>query len=157
MEKLNKNNLAKVMHFDLYGRREDKYEFLKNNSISTINWNELSPEEPYNFFVPKDFDNANEYEIGFKVDEMFKVYNSGVKTDRDELFIDSSKNELELKFKVLLGGNISNDFINRYRIKDSSSFKITDRIISRSYSKKIIFKRFSIDHLIINLFITMKN
>jgi len=27
-----KNNLAKVYHADLYGLREDKYEFLKENS-----------------------------------------------------------------------------------------------------------------------------
>ena len=42
----------------MYGRCEDKYEFLKDNSISIIYSNELNPEEPFNFFVPKDFDNV---------------------------------------------------------------------------------------------------
>ncbi len=36
---MSKEKLARVFHFDLYGKREDKYDFLSNNSISTIAWN----------------------------------------------------------------------------------------------------------------------
>jgi hypothetical protein len=35
---------AQVFHFDLYGKREDKYNFLTENSISSIDWTELSGE-----------------------------------------------------------------------------------------------------------------
>lgn len=30
------NELAEVYHYDLYGKRNDKYEFLSQNSLSSI-------------------------------------------------------------------------------------------------------------------------
>ena len=33
----------RVFRFNLYGKREDKYEFLNGNSLSLIAWNELDP------------------------------------------------------------------------------------------------------------------
>jgi predicted helicase len=87
----NKNNLAKVYHFDLYGKREDKYEFLNENSLDTIEWNELAAEEPNYFFVKKNFKGAGEYEKGFKIDELFTLNSSGVKTHCDAELISFSK------------------------------------------------------------------
>ena len=46
---------AQVFHFDLYGKREDKYKFLNENSLSSIKFTELNPQMPELFFVPKDF------------------------------------------------------------------------------------------------------
>jgi predicted helicase len=136
------DNNTQVLHFDLYGRREDKYEFLKNNSISTINWNELNPEEPYYFFVPKNFDNANEYENGFKVDELFKMNGTGVQTDRDNLFIDDDVYKLKQKIKILLSNNFNVEFKTIYNITDSSGFKITSKIKNRTYDD-IYIKNYS--------------
>jgi predicted helicase len=82
MAKENKN-LAKVFHFDLYGKRESKYDFLNENTISSIQWNELEPNEPNFFLVNKNTDGQEEYEKGFKVDELFPINTSGVKTHDD--------------------------------------------------------------------------
>ena len=61
--------LAEVHHLDLYGKRNDKYEWLENHSLE--DFQQLQPVEPYYFFVPKDFSENVEYEKGFKVDELF--------------------------------------------------------------------------------------
>lgn len=74
---------AQVFHFDLYGKREDKYDFLNENSIGSIEWTELKPEAPNFFFVNKNFDGQGEYEKGFKVDEIFTINTSGIKTHDD--------------------------------------------------------------------------
>jgi len=37
---MNKNKLAQVFHFDLFGRREEKYDFLLQHSIDNIQWSE---------------------------------------------------------------------------------------------------------------------
>ncbi len=66
--------LAEVHHLDLYGKRNDKYEWLENHSLE--DFQQLNPVEPYYFFVPKDFSENVEYEKGFKVDELMKVNNS---------------------------------------------------------------------------------
>ena len=82
MAKENKN-LAKVFHFDLYGKRESKYDFLNENTISSIQWNELEPNEPNFFLVNKNTDGQEEYEKGFKVDELFVLNNIGIATGKD--------------------------------------------------------------------------
>ncbi|OQX24553.1 MAG: hypothetical protein BWK80_20310, partial [Desulfobacteraceae bacterium IS3] len=74
---------AQVFHFDLYGKREVKYDFLNQNSVKSINWNELDVKEPHYFFVPKNFDIIEIYEKYFSVSELFIEIGSGVKTERD--------------------------------------------------------------------------
>ncbi|MDR1985475.1 MAG: hypothetical protein LBP88_00705, partial [Treponema sp.] len=64
---------AAVYHYDQYGRREGKYRFLRENTLSTINWKRLLPEGPHYFFVEKDFSGKAEYENGFGMQELFPV------------------------------------------------------------------------------------
>ena len=59
---MEKKKPAQVFHFDLYGKREDKYDFLNNNAMKTIAWQTLQPQEPELFFVPKDFEVKVEYD-----------------------------------------------------------------------------------------------
>lgn len=77
------NELAKVYHAELLGVRENKFEYLNNNEFDTVEYKELEPVEPYYFFVPKDFNAQADYDKGFKIDELFVVNTSGVKTHHD--------------------------------------------------------------------------
>ncbi|HRG77862.1 MAG TPA: DNA methyltransferase, partial [Leptospiraceae bacterium] len=51
--------LAKVFHYDLFGKRELKYDFLNENSVKKIEWNNLDYAEPNYYFVNKDFTGDN--------------------------------------------------------------------------------------------------
>jgi predicted helicase len=86
---------AQVFHLDLYGKRETKYDFLNEKSINSIDWNELSPVEPYNFFVPKNFNNANEYENGFMIEDIYLHNNTGIQTKRDGLVYQFNTNAIK--------------------------------------------------------------
>jgi predicted helicase len=119
---------TQVFHFDLYGKREAKYDFLNENSLSSIAWNELEPNEPNFFFVKKDDTGVEEYEKGFKLDELFLKNISGIQTGRDSLFIDSNKEDLIKRIKKLLEEELSIDFKEEFNIKDSSSYNLLDRI-----------------------------
>ena len=90
-----KGEKAKVYHQNLFGSREQKYANLNDATLSTILWNELTPAEPYYFFVPKDFSVQDEYEKGFKVDELMISNVSGFQTKRDSLTIHYTKDALE--------------------------------------------------------------
>jgi predicted helicase len=81
--KKNKNSIATVYHADLYGIRAEKYSFLLNNNLQTVRWQQLKIENDIFFFVPKDFGLKEEYEKGFKIDELLPVNTSGVKTHDD--------------------------------------------------------------------------
>jgi predicted helicase len=94
MKKENKN-LATVFHYDLYGKRELKYDFLNENTIASIQWNELEPTEPNFFLVNKNTDGQEQYEKGFKVDELFKHNACGIVTARDGLVVRQNINQLE--------------------------------------------------------------
>lgn len=133
-----KNELGEVNHFDLYGSRDVKYPFLQNNNLTDIKWNTILNKEPYYFFVPKDFGLQETYNKHFSINDLFKTVNSGIKTDRDSLFIDISKESTQTKFQTLLSDSIPDSFIDEYRVVNSGSYKITEKIKNRTYDKSFI-------------------
>ena len=84
------NELGKVFHFDLYGKREMKYDFLSENSLKSVEFQELQPEKPNLFFVPKSNKGINEYESGFKIDALFQIYGLPLMSGRDKFTISES-------------------------------------------------------------------
>ena len=88
--KKKKNELAKVFHFDLFGKREFKYDFLNENSLKKIKWNNLDYAEPNYYFVKKDFEGESDYEQGFSLGDLFVLSSTGVETGNDEKFVQFS-------------------------------------------------------------------
>lgn len=117
------SKMAKVYYCDLYGLRDDKYHFLDNNSISSMQWTELDYQSPSYFLVPKNFKGQEEYEKGFKINELFRTWNSGIKTQRDNASIFLSEQERN---------HLLDDFINlpvddlreKYHFKDSRDWQL---------------------------------
>lgn len=76
--------LGKVYYYDLYGKREEKYNFLTNTPFSEVKYKELNPIAPMYFFVPKDFALMEEYEKGVKVNDLFSLGSMGITTGHDK-------------------------------------------------------------------------
>jgi predicted helicase len=89
------NELGKIFHFNLFGKRDLKYDFLIENSIKTVNYNELPKVAPNYFFVVKDFVDQKQYDKGFSVSDLFKVNNVGMVTARDNFTIHFDKEDVE--------------------------------------------------------------
>ena len=120
----NKNKpLAKVFHYDLYGKRDDKYNFLRENNLQSITWNELENREPEFFFVKKNFVQKSNYKIGFKINQLFNIYNTGIETGRDKFFIDSKKSVLHERINNVLNNLDNPQLIEKYNIKNNSNFR----------------------------------
>ena len=66
--------------------------------------------------------------------------NSGVKTDRDNLFYDSNREDIKKRFQFLLTSNHNKSFIEEYNIEDSGSYKITSVIKNIKFEEKFIQK-----------------
>ncbi len=90
---------ATVHYADLYGKRAVKYAALDTETLETVNWQILVPTEPYYFLAPKDFSAQEEYEKGFRIDELMKVNSSGVKTHHDAELISLKPFETEYNQK----------------------------------------------------------
>lgn len=85
-----KGELAQVYHYDLYGKRDGKYQFLNEHRLSQINFTNLTYQQPNYFFVPKDFSLQNDYEKGFLTSELLTVNTSGIKTHDDNNLVSFS-------------------------------------------------------------------
>jgi len=94
---------AQVFHFDVFGAREAKYEFLWTNALGKVKFNKLQPRAPHFFFVPKDFSAQAEYQKGFAINALFGEYNSGIKTGGDDLAV---------KFSRIDIGAVADDFLS---------------------------------------------
>lgn len=89
------DELGKVFHYDLYGKRDYKYDFLNENSIQSIDFNELRNVAPMYFMVHKDFEAQKTYDKGFSVSELFSLNNVGIVTARDKFTIHQTKEEVK--------------------------------------------------------------
>lgn len=115
---------ATVYHVDSYGTRELKYERLWNETLRTAGYKKLEPKAPYYFFVPKDFGVQERYEKAFKIDDIFRIYSSGVETQRDKLIIKFNETEInEIKDNFLTLSEI--ELNEKYNIFDSRDWKIS--------------------------------
>ena len=133
---------AIVHHCDLYGSRKEKYTFLSESSLSSVKCQIVQTLEPNLFFVPKDFSAKEEYERGFKVDELMKTELSGVQSGRDKLFVDSDHKKLEGRIRKLLSGDFDDSFIKEYNVSNSSGYPLMKRISESAYSQKFIKRYF---------------
>lgn len=79
------NELGKVFHFDLYGKREMKYDFLFDNSLSLVAFNHLKPEKPYYFFKNSNNDLFEKYNKGFYIANLFTNNSVGFVSANDGL------------------------------------------------------------------------
>ena len=130
-----------VYYADMWGARENKYEALFESDVESTDWQELTPIAPYFFFVPKDFSLAHEYEQAPSVREIFTVWQSGLKTDRDELFLDADKDILKNRIQLFFSKNYGEDFTEKYRVYPSSSYDIEARRDQTKYDAHNIVRR----------------
>lgn len=152
--------LGKVFHFDLWGKREKKYDFLLEESIKNIAFKELKPESPYYFFIPRNTEGHEEYENGFKIDELMSVNVTGIVTARDSVVIDIDKSELLSRIEKFCNTGFSDDEIrnwlfptkkhNKYLPGDSRGWKLSEarkKIAGNNHEeiiKKIDYRPFDI-------------
>ena len=114
--KKDKDELGKVYHKDLYGLRQQKYDYLDGAVLENVGYEEMKPKAPMYFFVPKNFDLQEEYDKGFKVDELFNVSSVSVVTAKDAILVDMNENSLFVKIKQEYG-SADSSLIKRYNYR----------------------------------------
>lgn len=82
---------ANVYYYDLYGKREYKYDFLLDNNIKSIEWKELNYKEPFFLFIEQNENLLEEYDNFYSLKDMFRLSSVGIVTGRDNFCL--SKND----------------------------------------------------------------
>ncbi len=103
------NQLAKVYHYDLYGKREVKYNFLHEQNLKTIDFVKLPNKAPMYFMVQKDFEVEEQYEKGFHIRSLLKKNSMGITSGKDKVFVQFSASE----FADFENGNLINSIYYR--------------------------------------------
>ena len=133
------NELGKVFHYDLFGKREMKYDFLVGNSIKTIDYKELENSKPDYLFVQKDYGLQSLYNKMIGVNELFSQNKLGIFTHRDRFLIDIEKDILEKRIKKF--ASIELDEIKKqFGLKSTRDWSLEKAYVEIKKEKIIIEK-----------------
>ncbi|RTL11919.1 MAG: DNA methyltransferase [Flavobacteriaceae bacterium] len=133
--KKKKDELGEVFNYDLYGKREFKYDFLIQN-LKDLKWTKINYEKPYYFFIQKNYNILKKYETGFSIDSLFSSYNSGIQTKNDSLTIKFTDNEIKNTIDIFKEFD-ENEITSKLNIKDSAGWKVNSAITDIKNNKGV--------------------
>ncbi len=110
----------KIHYYDVYGERAEKYAFLAQNDLDSIEWLELTPREPFYLLIPQETRFLDEYEQGFSVQDMFQVGNTGICSKKDHVVFHKDKESL-LKLLKDFSTLEPSELRRKYDINDSDA------------------------------------
>ncbi|WQX27467.1 N-6 DNA methylase [Helicobacter pylori] len=84
----------KIHYYDVYGQRAEKYAFLAQHDLNSIEWLELAPRAPFYLLLPLKTPLLDEYEQGFSVQDMFQIGSTGICSQRDHVVFHKDKESL---------------------------------------------------------------
>ncbi len=137
----------KIHYYDVYGQRAEKYAFLAQNDLNSIEWLEIAPRAPFYLLLPLKTPLLDEYEQGFSVQDMFQVGSTGICSQRDHVVFHKDKesllkllkdfstlepSELRRKYNIKKDGR---DWRLEYAIKDvkANANNLEEYIVSCQY------------------------
>lgn len=84
-KKTKSKKLAELFMYDLYGKRDFKYQFLSENSLKSLPFKKIEYKEPNFYFFKQNVKVQNKYEYGFGLTNLFELYTMGLISKRDKL------------------------------------------------------------------------
>ncbi|MEO8515507.1 MAG: type ISP restriction/modification enzyme [Flavobacterium sp.] len=122
------SELGQVFHYDLFGKRESKYDFLIENTLKSTSYQKLENVSPHYFFTPKNFDEKVNYDKGFHLLELFLENSLGVLSKNDDVAISFNKPELKARIENFICLTES-EVKTTYNIKNDSRDWILSKAI----------------------------
>ncbi len=143
--------MAKVYHSEIFGLREEKYNWLNKHNIKNVKWNKLEQRSEFYLFIPQDVSLYKDYQNYVKVTDIFPLNSVGIVTARDNLTIGWTEDELwkrvqnfarlekELARQTYQLGKDARDWKVEFAQKD-----LKDSGLSKDHLKEILYRPFDI-------------
>lgn len=123
-----KEALGDVFVKDIWGARSDKYQWLLDNKLSSIDFSPANFHGKYHFFTNKPFSENSSYDKGFKITELFVNGRSGIKFRKDKLLLTSHFSAESARQMVMDVANLdSRELLKKYSFSETSDWKIEDQ------------------------------
>jgi len=144
--------MVKVYHSEIFGLREQKYDWLNKHDIKNVKWNKLEPRAPFYFLIPRNEEHLKDYQSFISVQEIFSINVSGIVTARDKFVIEFDDLVLKRRIEEFRSLLIDNSSIkNRYKLKDTRGWKFTEarKALAKNenwdnYFAKILYRPFDV-------------
>lgn len=136
-------NDCKVFYHDLYGKQKEKFEYLRNNDIESVSWQELdykafdkefsktrwSNRFPYlKFLVPMENESVEltkMYGNYWGMKDIFDKFSSGIKTHRDHFVVDYEKSVVKNRFEYFINSTIAESSA-KYELNSNRDWSIEE-------------------------------
>ncbi len=136
------NTVKTIKHFDLFGKREFKYDFLKTHTLSNVEWSSVKSDDENCFFTAKDLLKDNNYLKYISVADIFKLSNSGIQTKCDNISI--NEDVLELKKTVGLFKSESIDTLKSiFKREESSGWNFKNAKADLMNNSSIVYAKYN--------------
>lgn len=119
---------TKIFHSEIFGLREEKYNWLSKHDIKKVKWQRIYPAPEFYLFIPSDNKLANKYFSFDKITEIFPVNSVGIVTARDKFVIDFDKHQLEMRIKQFVNLRIDDEIIRKtFDLSENRSWKLSEK------------------------------
>lgn len=130
-------DLGKVFHYDLFGKREFKNEFLITNSLNTLDYKEIPNKPPMYFMVRKDFTSEAQYNQYLSINMLFPKTTVGIATANDSILINEKADNLQVNVKEFFQIEPDIDKVQQiaYRPFDTRIIYYDTKLVERAREK----------------------
>lgn len=129
-----------MYYADMWGSRQEKYTRLAESNVATTPWTTIEPRAGSFFFKPW-HTTAASYTSWWSLRDIFGVWQNGIKTDRDSLFVDRDAAALEERIRTFYSDRgIQSPFQETYRVENSSSYHILARRAKTTFDPRNIHR-----------------
>ena len=125
IKKRGKRKDCNIYHSDVWGLRDDKYNWLQTNDLKTTKWKKISPKSEFYLFIPRDETLFERYENSPKITEIFPINSVGIVTSRDDFIIDTDQEVLKRRIRMFCDPKVPDELIAEpYKLKDKANWKL---------------------------------
>lgn len=124
--KNNKISTPKVYYSDIYGLRQIKQDYLDNNDIKSIKWDEIKPIPSFYLFTRTDEKKYDEYNSFYKITDIFQESSLGIFTHRDGFLTDIKLKSLSDRINRFKNSKNPDEAQIIFGLSDTRDWKIKD-------------------------------
>ena len=119
---------SELYHADLWGLRQDKYDWLLSHDVETTDWQEISPKSEFYLFLPRDEAALEQYNEFVKVTEGFPVNSVGIVTSRDRFVIDFDREALKRRIRMFRDTSMPDEVLRKaFGLKDKKGWPLAEK------------------------------
>ncbi|MDA3844284.1 MAG: N-6 DNA methylase, partial [Candidatus Kapabacteria bacterium] len=123
-----KGELGSVFHYDVYGKRNIKYNFLLESTLDSISFKKIETLTPNFFFIPQKTKFLEKYQKGMLTSDLFLVQSMGITSARDNFVVDFEESKINDRVIDFCDKSMTDiDFQSKYNLKENYQWKIKEQ------------------------------